>query len=65
MAKTTLKDLETLADNLDSVRLYRSGLGGYNADADTILFLTKSLLGVVQEIIALRKEIAKLKKKKP
>lgn len=63
MAKTTLKDLEALADNLDSIRLYRSGLGSYNADADTILFLTRSLLGVVQEIIVLRKEIAKLKKK--
>lgn len=63
MARISIRELQALGINLATEAETRRKLGGYNADAAVILFLNQSLLAAVHEIIALRQDVDKLKRR--
>lgn len=62
MPKLTPTQLHAQAIEAQKQLSTRMGLGGYNADAPTILFLTATVLNLTNEVIELRKEVQKIKK---
>lgn len=62
MPKLTMQQLLTQSAEAQKQCSTRMALGGYNADAASILFLMATVLNLTNEVIELRKEVQKIKK---
>lgn len=56
--------LQHMIDQLETEAARRRQLGGYSADALAILFITESAKNLGTELLALRKDVRKLKRQK-